>query len=199
VNGDAAPRRKYRMGARAEAKAATRERILAAAGEILSPAAGGRVSLEDIATSAGTTVQTVLRHFGSKDGLTEAAIRRASEVVRRERAQVQVGDVQDAVRNLVRHYDRYGDMVVRVLAEEHRLPLLRRATDRGRAVHREWVDRTFEPQLASVDGAARERRRAQLVAVCDVYVWKLLRRDMKLDVAETEAALFELIEGALSR
>ena len=36
---------------------------------------------------------------------------------------------------------------------------------------------------------------AQLVAVCDVYMWKLLRRDMKLNVSQAETALIELIEG----
>ena len=36
---------------------------------------------------------------------------------------------------------------------------------------------------------------AQLVAVCDVYVWKVLRRDMKLGVAQAEVALIEMIEG----
>lgn len=36
-------------------------------------------SLESVAAKAGVTKQTALRHFGSKEGLIEAAIRRASE------------------------------------------------------------------------------------------------------------------------
>jgi len=192
-------KREYRMGARADTTAATRERILDAAAGLFSRSAVDGSSLEDVARGADTTVQTVLRHFGSKDGLAEAALRRASERVRRERAEAPVGDVPGAVRNLVRHYERYGDVVMRVLAEEHRIPFLRKATDHGRDVHREWVQRTFEPQLASVRGVERERRTAQLVAVCDVYVWKLLRRDMKLGVSQTEAALIELIDGLRAR
>jgi AcrR family transcriptional regulator len=189
------PKRPYRMGARADAKAATRERILDAAGERLSPASGEAPSLEDIAVDADTTVQTILRHFGSKDRLFEATMRRLSEIVRRERSKVPVGDVPAAVKNLVQHYERYGDLVMRVLAEEYRRPVLGKFTDHGRQVHHEWVDRTFGPQLASLSGAARARRTAQLIAVCDVYMWKLLRRDMKLGVGETELALIELIEG----
>jgi AcrR family transcriptional regulator len=190
------PKRSYRMGARAEAKAATRERILDAAGRRLSPLEGeDRVSLEDIAADAGTTVQTILRHFGTKDDLFEAVMHQLGELVRRERSKVPVGDVPGAVKNLVRHYERFGDAVMRVLAEEQRRPALKRLTDHGREIHYEWVDRTFEPQLAKLSGLARARRRAQLVAVCDVYSWKLLRRDMKLGVRETELALIELIEG----
>ncbi len=183
------------MGARAEAAAATRERILNAAGALFSRSTDAGSSLEDVAEGAGTTVQTVLRHFGSKDGLIDAILQRMSEPVRRERAQVPVGDVPAAVRNLVKHYERYGNFVMRVLAEEHRRPLVLKATDHGRELHREWVQRTFQPQLAALRGSARTRRDAQLVAVCDVYVWKLLRRDMKLSVPQTEAALIELIEG----
>jgi AcrR family transcriptional regulator len=40
----------------------------------------------------------------------------------------------------------------------------------------------------------RRRRLAQLVAVCDVYTWKLLRRDRGLSRRETERALVELLE-----
>lgn len=187
-------KRKYRMGARADAKVATRERILEAAGVLLWQILSERSSLEDVAKSAGTTVQTVLRHFGSKEGLIEVAARRVSEGVRRERAEAPVGDIPGAVSNLVEHYERYGSVVVRMLAEEHRIPILHKAADRGREVHHEWVARTFEPHLTRLHGTERERRMAQLVAVCDVYVWKLLRSDMKLGVPQTETALTELIE-----
>jgi AcrR family transcriptional regulator len=185
------------MTARADAATATRERILDAAGGLFWRTLGERASLEDVAKEAGTTVQTVLRHFGSKDGLMEAALRRASEGVRKERGAAPVGNVPGAVHNLMEHYERYGDMVVRMLAEEHRIPLLHKGIEHGREIHREWTARTFEPQLAKLAGAARERRMAQLVAICDVYVWKVLRRDMKLGVTHTEAALIEIIEGVV--
>jgi hypothetical protein len=35
---------------------------------------------------------------------------------------------------------------------------------------------------------------AQLVAVCDVYTWKLLRRDAGLSRTQTRTALLELLE-----
>jgi AcrR family transcriptional regulator len=190
-----AAKRPYRMRARAASKAATRERILDSAGRWFSPEAKGPPSLERIAKDAETTVQTLLRHFGSREGLLDAALRRASDAARRERAQVPVGDVPAAVQNLVRHYERWGSAVLRILAEEHRSELVRRATDLGREVHRDWVDTTFSPQLAELDPGQRELRRAQLVAVCDVYSWKVLRRDMGLSVEQTEAAIVGMIRG----
>jgi AcrR family transcriptional regulator len=188
--------RPYKLLARAEAQQRTRDALLDAANEEFFKDGSPRASLETVAAKAGVTKQTALRHFGSKDGLIEAAIRRMSEIVRKERAKAPIGDVPGAVRNLMVHYERYGDLVLRVLAEEHRIPLVRNGTDRGRHVHQEWVERTFEPQLQSLgDDQARKLRMAQLVAVCDVYVWKVLRRDMKLGVAQAETALIGLIEG----
>jgi AcrR family transcriptional regulator len=190
-----AGQRPYKQVARAEAQQRTRDALLDVANEEFSKDGLSKVSLESVAAKAGVTKQTVLRHFGSKDGLIEAAIGRLSEMVRKERARAPIGGVPGAVHNLIEHYERYGDVVMRVLAEEHRIPLVRKMTDNDRTLHREWVAQTFEPQLASLNEEAHERRVAQLVAVCDVYIWKLLRRDMKLNVAQAETALIELIEG----
>lgn len=187
--------RPYRQVARARAQQRTRDALLDAADEQFSKDGVSKASLESVAAKAGVTKQTALRHFGSKDGLIEAAFRRLSEGVRRERGEAPVGDVPGAVRNLMDHYERYGDVMIRLLGEGHWFYLLRRATDHGRQVHREWVEKTFAPQLARFSGDVRERRLAQLVTVCDVYVWKLLRGEMKLGVPQAELALIELIEG----
>ena len=85
--------------------------------------------------------------------------------------------------------------MLRSLAQEGRYPPIRALTDRGRRFHYEWVARTFAPLLVGVAGPERERLRAQLIAVTDVYVWKLLRRDLGLDRDQAELALRELIAG----
>jgi AcrR family transcriptional regulator len=188
-------RRGYRMVARAKGAAATRERILDSTERLFLASASDRFSLEDVAAGAGSTVQTVLRHFGSKEELIGACLERAMERVREERMTAPVGEVRGAVANLVAHYENRGDIVLRWLAEEGRNPLLHEIVDRGRELHREWVAQTFAPQLERISGPAGRRRLAQLVAVTDVYVWKLLRRDMRLDRGQTESAIAELIRA----
>jgi AcrR family transcriptional regulator len=196
--------RPYKQVARAQAQERTRETLLRAATEEVESDGWTHASLSSVAERAGVTKQTALRHFGSKDGLLDAVIRRTSSIVVKERAKAPIGDIPGAVSNLMRHYERYGDVVtrllpyrdavVRVLGPDHRESVMHRAVDRGHEVHEEWVLRTFEPQLARVDARARERRLAQLVAVCDVYMWKILRRDLGLSLTHAEAALVELIE-----
>jgi AcrR family transcriptional regulator len=188
-------RRSYEMVARAEASAALGERIIDSTERLFHELASDRFAREDVAAGAGTTVQTVLRHFGSKDRLLRATMSRGMDRVREERMRAPVGDVPGAVRNLVEHYEDRGDLVLRWLAEEDRNPFMHEVLDRGRAFHHEWVAQTFAPQLRSGTDAARRRRLAQLVAVTDVYVWKVLRRDMQLSRRQTQLAIVELIEA----
>ncbi len=70
---------------------------------------------------------------------------------------------------------------------------MREDVERGRRGHREWVQRTFAPLIEGLGDAARRRRVTGLVAITDVYTWKLLRLDFGLSRAETERTLTDLI------
>lgn len=190
-----ARKRPYRMRVRAEHAAATRERILATAGELFTMRLYDDVSLDDVAAGAETTVQTIIRRFGSKESLFAAMAEwsGARMVVPREAARP--GDVRGAVRGLVDHYEQFGDAVFLLLSQEDRVPAIRPHTAAGRAYHRAWVERLLAGALAGLRGAARERRLAQLIAVTDLYNWRLLRRDLGLSRRQAETAIRELVEA----
>ena len=193
---DSSPRG-YRMTARAVSSAATGERILDAALEMFWELPTDQISLDEVARRAGVSVQTVIRRFGGKDGLVAAAAERESAAIRQHRDQAPAGDVTVAVQVLVEHYEAFGDRVLRMLAEEERVPALRQIVDGGRALHRDWCTRVFAAALAGRAPAVRRRRLAQLMAVCDVYMWKLLRRDAALSRRQTELAIVELLTPIL--
>ena len=180
------------MVARAQAAARTGERIVDAAVEVFFEEPAESLSLEEVARRAGVTVQTVIRRFGGREGLLTAAAERESARVRAER-DVAPGDVGAAVRVLVEHYERTGDRVLRMLTEEARSAALRGIADQGRRMHREWCAAVFAPALGGLSAAERARRLAQLVALCDVYTWMLLRRQCGLSRNQTELALRELL------
>lgn len=186
--------RAYVMTARAEAAARTGERILEAAISLFWEGPTDRLSLEDVAGRAGVSVQTVIRRFGGRDGLLEAAALREAARIGAQRSQAPVGDVPAAVGVLVEHYEEMGDRVLRMLAEEVHIPGLAQIVAHGRDVHSQWCARTFAPALERLAGRERARVHAQLVAVCDVQTWYLLRRVAGLSRRETELALTELIE-----
>jgi AcrR family transcriptional regulator len=184
------------MNLRAERSAGTRAKILDAAQSLFMERWLDEISLRDIAARADVALQTVVRHFGTRatllDELSKAQQQRAEE----QRFTAPVGDIAGAVATIVALMERAGPGVLRGLAQEDRVPGLRAMLDRGRATHRQWVKTVFEPFLPTAS-ALRRRRLAQLVAITDVYTWKLLRLDQGFSRAETERALVDMIERLL--
>jgi AcrR family transcriptional regulator len=185
-------RRPYRMTSRAEAANATTERILDAVTELFWERPTDQVVLRDVAERAGVTVQTVLRKYAGKEALLAAAADRAMSRTEAERA-VSPGDLDSAIEVLLDHYEELGPKVLRLLAEEQSSPTLAEFAERGRVLHRQWCSTVFAETLEPLTGVARKRRLAQVVAVCDVYTWKLLRLDSGLSRRQTQIALHELL------
>jgi len=185
------------MVARAEAAEATRVRILQAARQQFAELPYEQVSLGVIARHAEVTVQTVLRRFQSKDCLFAAVAAWRATSIKGERDAVSDGDVARAIPTLVDSYERWGDEVLHLLAEEQRSPVIRQITESGRQYHHAWVRRVFTPPLRDLPANALERRLAQLAAVTDVYAWKVLRRDLGLAREEVEASLCDLVDRLL--
>lgn len=185
------------MVRRAQSTHRTRAAILDAATRIFWEEPSRELTLDTIAREAGVTVQTVIRHFGGGDGLFEAAVEREMGRVIDERDPAAVSTPSNAIHQLVAHYERVGDHAVRLLAEEHRSPTVAGVVGQGRSFHRSWCEQAFATTLAALRGGSRRRRLAQLVAVCDVYTWKLLRRDAGLDRKSTELAMVELLTPLL--
>lgn len=187
-------RRTYSMTTRARAVQETRTRIIDACVALHGERRVSDIGLEDISGRAGVTVQTLLRHFGSRAGLLDAVSERFEKVVVDER-RTPVGDVHEAVRVIVDHYEQRGDQVMLMLAQEGHEQLMHRITERGRTLHRAWVVEVFEPYLARAHDA--DALADLLVVVTDVYVWKLLRRDRGLSRDKTELRMRHLVSALL--
>ena len=99
--------RAYRQQARAVSTEETRMAILDAVDALFLPRPGAELLLDAVAEHAGTTVQTLLRHFGTKAGLLEAAAWRGMDRVKTGRDQVPAGDLP-AVEHCSSGKDRTG-------------------------------------------------------------------------------------------
>jgi AcrR family transcriptional regulator len=190
-------KRRYEMGARAEATAATRERILAASEAAFDELRVDEITLDRVAERAGVSTQTVIRHFESKDGLFVATLGSLAPRMSASREVPPGASPKGAVAVIVDHYEEFGDRVLRALAQEDQLPTLAMVVELGRTIHLDWCRQAFGPGLKGVRGAKLERRLAQLSAVTDIYLWKILRRDRGLGVAATKLAILELVEPLL--
>jgi len=187
--------RAYSQTKRAEATERSRLAILAAAQRLFRDEGRFELPLDEVAGRAGCSERTVLRHFGSKEGLMVAAIAAAEQAVMESRA-ARPGDVAGAIRRLVGHYEETGDQVLGWLSLADRYPLVRQATESGARLHEAWVEAVFALDLDPLSRPERRLRKAVLASVTDVYLWELLRRRQGLGRRATEAAMLGLVEHA---
>jgi len=189
--------RTYVMTARADGVAQTRDSILHAAIGLSGRRPLAAVSLADIADDAGVSVQTVLRQFGSRGGVIEAATELVlSEVTEELRAPQ--ADLPAAIAVIVDHHEARGDTAILLLGQEAGDSHAARITALGRAAHRSWVESVFTPLLGDLTKPEREEMIDMLVVVTDVFTWKILRRDRKLSRKLVEQRMRRLAELVLS-
>jgi AcrR family transcriptional regulator len=187
------------MGVRAASANANGERILASARRLFGEIRYDQVSLDEVAVDAGVTERTVVRRFGSKERLFGAVGAERAASIREARDRVPAGNVSEAVSLLVGTYEDWGDEVLHLLSQERGLAGVPNTVEAGRRYHAAWVERAFAPLLHELPAAVRRRRIGQLVAVTDIYYWKVLRRDVGLSRAEVEKSLQELIGDIVAR
>jgi AcrR family transcriptional regulator len=187
-------KRPYVMTARAAKAEATKARILANAMQHYTERAIEDFTLDEVAERSATTVQTVLRIFGSKDKLIFAMLGELAAGGMSLKP-TPPGDVAAAVTAIFDIYETTGDLLIQYLNDERRRPSLQPVLQQGRENHRDWVKSIFAPQLKQQSGGARAQLLHILDVATDVYVWKLLRRDQALGRSAAEAIVCRLINS----
>jgi AcrR family transcriptional regulator len=189
--------RSYEMKRRAASAAQTRDRILDAYRSLFWADPNAQIALADVAEQAGTTVQTVLRHFGTKRGLFEAAMACELERVHKRVDPAAVGDLPATVHGLVDHLEQGGRAAIRTLTtatlSEQLQPVLAEALQ----AHQQWCEAMFAPWIATVEGRQRRLLTAELMTITAASTWGTLRGQCELSREETEEALLGLLEALL--
>ncbi len=185
------------MTNRSLAAAATKDRILQATLELAAEKLTVEIVLVDVAERSGVTVQTLLRHFGSRDRLFDAAVAVGVSEIVAERSSP-IGVIDEAVRVVVDHYETRGDWVIALLGQEVSDERIKGVTELGKRVHSDWVRTVFGPQLAKVRASVRPGIEDLLAVATDVYTWKLLRRDRGLGRSEVEDRMRYLVDAVVA-
>ncbi len=183
------------MKARAESTAGNNRKIIEVTADLWTKHSLHEITLEDVAAAAGVTVRTILRKYGSKEGLFEACIESDGANMELNRNRVEEGDVEAALNVLMEDYEKYGDANIRTLTLEDSVPVAGKLLENGRKFHKQWCARVFAPFLPSPSHAMYNRRLHAFYAATEVYLWKLLRRDLHHSRVETENIFRELING----
>lgn len=192
--------RAYDMTKRSDASGGTRRRIAEAALLLFKERDYDDVTLAEIARAAGVSHQTVLNHCENKAGVLLAAGELFSEEIRALEGDAVAGDVTSVVHATCVRYEVLGDANARWAAMGTRAPEVAEGLARGRLGFQAWLEEMLGDLMPGGD-EPEERRRVLLGlhAALDVFTWKLLRRDLGLDQAQTEAQLSDLVLGVLAR
>lgn len=170
----------YHQTERALSTEATRRRLVESAVHLICTAPRvNAITLNEIADEAGVALRTLLRHYKSREGLFETAFAHICESMSSHRNVVAAGDIDGAIDALTAHYERDGELNIKALNEEHELPILHKALTIGRKFHTQWLETCFEPHLPRRGTAAYDAALLSLYAATDVYLWKLIRHDLR--------------------
>ncbi|WP_373495642.1 TetR/AcrR family transcriptional regulator [Aquiflexum sp.] len=192
-------KRKYRMTSRAEKVSQNDQKIMKAIVQLWEELPINEITLEKVAIKSGVTVRTILRKFGSKEGLIEACVENDAAGRRKNRDLAVPGDYKRALEILLEDYEKLGDASIRTLAVEEELPIAGKMLDKGRANHREWCKKVFAPDLPDANSPEYEHRLMTFITATEFYLWKLLRRDLKRSYEETYKIYRSLLEGLIQR
>jgi AcrR family transcriptional regulator len=191
--------REYKQVERAKARERTREALIEAATAVFFEGNWLKTSLDSLSRTAGVTRQTLLRHFGSKEGLLLQSVMHGVAQALNQRWSTPTTDIAGVVDNLLDHYEEWGERSVHLGSWQRGPSVLAPFSNAARQIHHDWVEHVFSYWLDPFDKQARARRRAALIVLCDVQTWWILSNDLGLPRKEVRAILTDLIERALAR
>jgi AcrR family transcriptional regulator len=187
--------RPYSMTNRADSTAQTSKTILIALADLWLEYSIHEITLDRIAVKSGITTRTILRKYGSKEGLFEAAMLEDVTGIKSIKEEAQIGNIPQIVSTIMKEYEATGKAAIRTLAAENELPIAGKILQHARQMHTTWCARVFEPFLPLKVDANYPILLGAFYAATDVNKWKLLRLDLGFSVTETESIFITTLQG----
>jgi|SRR5215469_6241850 len=187
--------RRYSMERRSASAEATKARVHAVATALYAERPHD-FALKTVAERAGTSVQTILRIYGSKAALVATLIEAGRTQARRSVPLPET--IEAAIRARYSEYERNGELGGPAVSEPRREPLAAKQAEDARQSHRSWVEEVFAGSLGNQASLAGQARLFGLIAATDIAVWRLLRRDYGLYRRAAEAVVIGIIAAVLT-
>jgi AcrR family transcriptional regulator len=175
----------------------TKLSIVKALGLLWTQYSINEITLDMIAEEANVTKRTILRKFGSKEGLMNESLSYDPAEISAERDQAKAGDIDDILNTLLSNYEHIGDAAIRTINLESELEIARRIGTKGRMQHYNWCKRVFAPFLPDSESPYFEIQLTSFIAVTEIYLWKLMRKDLKMSRKKTFSVFKNMLEGVI--
>ena len=183
------------MVQRAEQVARNDRKIIDAMSDLWLEVPLSELTLDKVSQRSGVTVRTILRKFGSKEGLFQACIESDGDRFTRKRMQVKPGDLTGILDALLEEYEHMGNALIRTLTVEYEYPVTQTLLQNARRFHRDWCAQVFEPFLPEPDNDNFETVLSAFIAGTEFYLWKLLRKDLGKSLEQCRKIFRFSLEG----
>jgi hypothetical protein len=171
--------------------------IIKAWGKLWTQYSINDITLDMIAEEANVTKRTILRKFGSKEGLMAESLSYDPAEISAKRGHAKPGDIDDILKTLLSNYENIGDAAIRTINLESELEVARQIGDKGRTLHRNWCKKVFAPFLPDPKSPNFEIQLTSFISVTEIYLWKLMRKDLKLSKKKTISVFKNMLEGII--
>jgi AcrR family transcriptional regulator len=188
-------KRSYQMSERAIKVARNDRKIMNAMSGLWLELPLSEITLDKISQRSGVTVRTILRKFGSKEGLLKACIEHEGKRFTIKRMNVTPGDLNGILDALLEEYEHMGDALIRTLTVEYNFLSTQELLQKARTMHRDWCAFVFEPFLPSQSSGSYETVLSAFIASTEFYLWKLLRRDLGKSLRECKQIFLYTLES----
>lgn len=188
-------KRSYQMSARADQVARNDQKIRDAVAELWLKLPLPELTLEKVAARSGVTVRTILRKYGSKEGLIKNLIENDGGRFTSKRMQVTPGDLPGILDALLEEYELMGDAIIRTLTVEYEFPSTAVILEKARAIHRDWCARVFSPFLPDPSTEPYEIILSSFISATEFYLWKLMRKDLGKSPKQTRQIFLYTLES----
>ncbi len=182
------------MSARADQVAINDSKIMDAVADLWIELPMAELTLEKVAERSGVTVRTILRKYGSKEGLIKSLIENDGGRFTNNRMQVVPGDLPGILDALLEEYELMGDAMIRTLTVEYDFPFTAALLSKARLIHREWCDMVFKPFLPESYSESHETVLSSFIAATEFYLWKLMRKDLGKSPEQTRQIFLYTLE-----
>lgn len=177
----------------------TKRGIIKAFGRLWTKYSLKEITLEMVANEAGVTTRTVLRKFGSKETLMAESLSTDPLEISEERNNAKIGDIDDILTILLSNYENIGEAAIRTIYLEPELEMAREIGIKGRAIHKAWCMKVFAPYLPDIKSPDYEIQLTSFIAATEIYLWKLMRKDLKLSKKKTFSVFKNMVEGLIHK
>ncbi len=173
----------------------TKHEIINAFGRLWNQYSIKEITLEMVSNESGVTTRTIMRKFGSKVGLLTESLPILTAQVEAQRKVTKAGDIDAILQALLSNYESMGEAAIRTINLESELEIAREIGRKGRELHRNWCIQMFSPYLPEQNTPEFEIQLNSFIAATEIYLWKLMRKDLKLSREKTLAIFKNMVEG----